>query len=72
VVFVTHQIQEAILLGDRVIVMTRRPGRIRAVRAIGLPRPRGEATLRAPEFLALVEECWQLVKRDAREVLAGG
>jgi hypothetical protein len=50
--------------------MTRRPGRILAVRAVPLPRPRDERTMRDPMFLALVDECWQLIKDDAREALA--
>jgi NitT/TauT family transport system ATP-binding protein len=70
ILYVTHQIQEAVLLGDRVVVMTRRPGRIRAVRPVTLPRPRDETTLREPAFLALVDECWQLIKHDARAALA--
>ncbi|HEV8310276.1 MAG TPA: ABC transporter ATP-binding protein [Methylomirabilota bacterium] len=67
ILYVTHQIQEAVLLGDRVVVMTRRPGRILTARPIPLPRPRDERTLLAPAFLALVDECWQLIKQDARE-----
>ena len=71
ILYVTHQIQEAVLLGDRVVVMTRRPGRILAVRPVPLPRPRDERTTRDPAYLALVDECWQLIKRDAQEALAG-
>jgi NitT/TauT family transport system ATP-binding protein len=67
VLYVTHQIQEAVLLGDRIVVMTRRPGRVLTVRSVDLPRPRDERTLLAPAFLGLVDECWQLVKKDARE-----
>jgi NitT/TauT family transport system ATP-binding protein len=39
-IFITHNIEEAILLGDRVVVMTARPGRIKDVVAVDLPRPR--------------------------------
>ena len=70
ILYVTHQIQEAVLLGDRVVVMTRRPGRILAVRPVPLPRPRDERTMLDPAFLSLVDECWQLIKHDAREALA--
>ncbi len=50
VIFVTHAIEEAILLADRVVVMTPRPGRIQSDNAIGLPRPRDVSS---PEFNAL-------------------
>ena len=51
--FVTHDIDEAILLGDRVIVMTARPGRIKADIAITIPRPRDPAIALEPEFIAM-------------------
>jgi NitT/TauT family transport system ATP-binding protein len=70
ILYVTHQIQEAVLLGDRVVVMTRRPGRILAERPVPLPRPRAERTMLDPVFVALVDECWQLIKHDTREALA--
>jgi NitT/TauT family transport system ATP-binding protein len=70
ILYVTHQIQEAVLLGDRVVVMTRRPGRVLAVRPVPLPRPRDERTMLDPAFVALVDECWQLIKHDARDALA--
>ncbi len=72
ILYVTHQIQEAVLLGDRVVIMTRRPGRVLTVRPVDLPRPRDERTMATPRFLALVDECWQLIKKDAQEALAGG
>jgi NitT/TauT family transport system ATP-binding protein len=53
VLFVTHSITEAVLLSDTVIVMTPRPGRIRDVVPIDLPRPRTRATLREDRFVGL-------------------
>ena len=53
VLFVTHSISEAVLLSDSVIVMTPRPGRIRDIVAIDLPRPRRAEALSTPRFQAL-------------------
>jgi NitT/TauT family transport system ATP-binding protein len=53
VVFITHSIPEAVLLADRIIVMTPRPGRVREVIDVPLPRPRSIATLSDQTFNAL-------------------
>jgi NitT/TauT family transport system ATP-binding protein len=50
ILFVTHSVSEAVRLSDRIVVMAPRPGRITDVVDIDLPRPRGPALLRAPEF----------------------
>ena len=50
VLFITHSIPEAVLLADRIIVMTPRPGRVREVIKVNLPRPRSIATLSDPTF----------------------
>ncbi len=52
VLFVTHSVAEAVLLSDRVVVMTGRPGHVRAVIEVPLPRPRGEAQETSPAFIA--------------------
>ena len=50
VLFITHSIPEALLLADRVIVMTPRPGRVREILQVPLPRPRSMKTLEEPAF----------------------
>jgi NitT/TauT family transport system ATP-binding protein len=53
VAFVTHDIDEGILLGDRVIVMTARPGKVKADIRIDIPRPRDPEIVLEPEFIAI-------------------
>jgi NitT/TauT family transport system ATP-binding protein len=67
VLFVTHQIDEAVFLSDRVLVFARRPGRILEDVRIDLPRPRTLATKREPGFVALVDHIWRLIEHDVRE-----
>ena len=60
VVFITHSIDEAVLLADRVAVMSPRPGRIERLLTIDLPRPRGLAARQLPAFTEVVEEVTRL------------
>ena len=60
VLFITHQIDEAVFLSDRVIVMSSRPGRIRDIHTIGLPRPRDLHVKRTPEFVGYTDAIWRL------------
>ena len=65
VVFITHSIDEAVLLGDRVVVMTARPGRIKTEVAIPLPRPRSVYELKSsPEYGQLVGQVWSLLRDE--------
>jgi NitT/TauT family transport system ATP-binding protein len=67
VLFVTHQIDEAVFLSDRVFVFARRPGRIRETVTIDLPRPRALAIKRTPEFVRYVDHIWRMIEEDVRE-----
>jgi NitT/TauT family transport system ATP-binding protein len=69
VLFVTHQIDEAVFLSDRVLVFARRPGRLLETVEIKLPRPRSLAMKRAPEFVALVDRIWKLIEDDVRSAV---
>src|SRR5581483_5606162 len=67
VVFVTHDLEEAIALSDRVVVMTASPGRVKAVYPITLPRPRSVTEVRFhPEFARLYEMIWKDLKDEVR------
>lgn len=66
VLFVTHQIDEAVYLSDRVFVFARRPGRINEIVDINLPRPRPLSMKRTPEFVAYVDHIWKLIEDDVR------
>jgi ABC-type nitrate/sulfonate/bicarbonate transport system ATPase subunit len=65
VVFVTHDVEEAIFLSDAVHVMGTRPGRIAETIAIELPRPRLRACTTSPEFVTLKERCLDLLRDRA-------
>lgn len=67
IVFITHGIDEAVFLADRVAVMSNHPGRIKVVKPIELSRPRRESVRGTAPFQALVDEIWQLIRRDAYE-----
>jgi NitT/TauT family transport system ATP-binding protein len=71
VVFVTHDLAEAIVLGQRVVVMSRRPGRVKAIREIRLPAPRDPFDLRSnPEFTRLEASIWTELRDEFRAVVA--
>ena len=68
IVFVTHNIGEAILLADRIVVMTPRPGRLARIFDVDLPRPRTVAMTFEPSFIELIHEIKGVVERGARPV----
>lgn len=64
ILFVTHDIDEAIFLSSRVVVLTRRPGRLKAIIPVDLPRPRGLDALVTPEFMRLKRQCMALLREE--------
>jgi NitT/TauT family transport system ATP-binding protein len=64
VLFVTHAIEEAILLGDEVIVMTARPGRVKEVIAVDLSRPRSLEMINSKEFGTLFDRVFHLIREE--------
>ena len=66
VLFITHQINEAIYLGDRVLVFSARPGSIKAEFDIPFDRPRELALKRDPRFLSIEDEIWKLIEEEAQ------
>jgi NitT/TauT family transport system ATP-binding protein len=71
IVFVTHSIDEALALGDRVLVMSAAPGRIKAELSVPFPRPRQVYELkRNPEFGELEHHIWQLLRDEVNAARA--
>lgn len=64
-IYVTHQINEAIYLADKVVVMSARPGRIKEIISIDLPRPRSLQVKRQPHFNELDNYIWNLLQAEA-------
>jgi len=68
-VYVTHNIQEAVYLADRVVELSRRPGRIAAVITIDLPRQGRDGERYLARFNAYTEQIWGLIRKDAQDAL---
>jgi NitT/TauT family transport system ATP-binding protein len=71
VLFITHDIEEAIFLSEKVYVMTARPGRIKAEIDIPLPRPRTPDMTSSPTFLALVRQLKSLIREESLAAMGG-
>jgi NitT/TauT family transport system ATP-binding protein len=65
--FVTHQINEAVFLSDRVVVFSARPARIKDVIAVDLPPDRSLGVKLQPAFLELEQRIWRLIEQEARK-----
>ncbi len=70
IVFVTHSIEEAILLGDEILVMTARPGRIKEVIPVDLPRPRTPDMVNSTAFGALYDRAFHLIREEVTKAMA--
>jgi NitT/TauT family transport system ATP-binding protein len=69
VIYITHDIEEAILLGDRILVMSGRPSTIRAEIPITMPRPRELANRDHPELIELRWQIWKMLEDEVRKEL---
>lgn len=73
VIFITHDLDEAVLVSDRIIVLSRGPGRVRAELDVDLPRPRSGGEIRAnPRFAELRQEIWSMLRDDVAADASGG
>jgi ABC-type nitrate/sulfonate/bicarbonate transport system ATPase subunit len=70
VLFITHDVEEAIYLSDEIHVMGARPGRILECIEIPLPRPRPRAVVNTPDFIVVKERCLALLNSAAVELAA--
>ena len=67
VVFITHDLQEAITLSDQILIMTARPGRIRNSYPVPLARPRDISTvINDPRFNVLFNEMWSILRQEVQ------
>ncbi len=71
VVYVTHDIEEAVFMGDRVLVMSGQPGRIVVELSVPFGRPRSASIRGQPEFVGLRDRIWSLVRGEVMKVLGG-
>lgn len=65
VLFITHDVDEAIFLGDRVLVMTARPGRVKLEQVVELPRPRKADIVTSPEFISLKKTLLEAIEEES-------
>ncbi|MBI3089697.1 MAG: ABC transporter ATP-binding protein [Candidatus Tectomicrobia bacterium] len=72
VIYVTHSLEEAVMLCDRIAVLSVGPGRVKEVLTVRLPRPRTIAMMADPEFGRTISRLWQLLKYDVERAIREG
>ena len=72
ILYVTHNIQEAVYMADRVVVLSRRPGRVLEIVPVELKRPRHDGQMGEPGFVQASEHIWGLIKSQAQAALVEG
>jgi NitT/TauT family transport system ATP-binding protein len=70
VLYVTHSLEEALLLGDRIVLLTARPGRVKQVFPVPLGRPRGLEVRASPEFGTLLDKIWADLREEVLRAAA--
>ncbi len=70
VIYVTHSLEEALLLGDRVVLLTARPGRVSQIFPVELGRPRGLEVRGSPEYGTLLEKIWSHLREEVVRAMA--
>src|SRR4029450_13729957 len=72
VVLVTHNIDEAVMLCDRIAVMSARPGLLKSIVTVDVPRPRTMKSMKDPDFSNCMDKIWNLLKYDVEHALERG
>lgn len=72
VILVTHNIDEAVMLCDRIAVMSARPGLIKSIVTVDVPRPRTMKSMKDPDFANCMDKIWNLLKYDVEHALDSG
>jgi NitT/TauT family transport system ATP-binding protein len=72
ILFVTHSIDEAVYMANRVVVMAARPGRVVEDIKVDLPRPRTSSVRALPRFGEMRSHAWEILKQGIRESTAAG
>ena len=72
VILVTHNLDEAVMLCDRIAVMSSRPGLIKSIVTVDVPRPRNFKSMKDPDFANCMDKIWNLLKYDVEHAMAHG